>query len=320
MIGVGIIGCGGVGRKRMEQLPAHSELRALCDISDKAVISLHRDHEQKILLTSNATRVFDDPDIQLVIIATPNNVLAPLALAALEAGKHVLIEKPGALNANELWQVSSKAIATNLVAHVGYNLRFHPAINQVREWMGSREIFMIRGFYGHGARPGYESEWRMQRHISGGGVLMDMGVHLIDLAKMFFDDLMLRHAALTTAFWESSVEDNAVLHLATERANIYLHASCTEWKNQFSLEVYGYKAKAAVTGLGGSYGPERCAIYRMGEQMGPPDGETREYLSPDRSWHAELEFVLRQITTNQPNYNNINTAVRTLELVGSAYR
>ena len=151
----------------------------------------------------------------------------------------------------------------------------------------------VRGRYGHGGRVGYEREWRADPARAGGGELIDQGVHLIDLAGWFLGSFTQVQGFATTYFWNMPVDDNAFMTLRTGTGQTaFLHVSCTEWKNLFSLEIYGRNGKIAINGLGGSYGVERLEYYRMLPQMGPPETTIHEYPGADRSWAIEFaEFI-----------------------------
>src|SRR5437764_10325665 len=146
----------------------------------------------------------------------------------------------------------------------------------------------LRARYGQGGRIGYDKEWRADAKLSGGGELIDQGVHLIDLAQWFLGDFSEVSGHAATYFWEMPVDDNAFLNLRTPAGQTaWLHVSCTEWKNLFSLELYGRNAKLAIDGLGGSYGVERLTLYKMHPEMGPPETTAREYPGGDVSWDRE---------------------------------
>src|SRR6185295_6175560 len=112
----------------------------------------------------------------------------------------------------------------------------------------------------------------------GGGELIDQGVHLIDLSRWILGDFVRVHGIARTLYWEMPVDDNAFALMETSGGQIaFLHCSCTEWKNLFSLEIYGRTGKLHIEGLGGSYGTERLAHYQMLPQMGPPETTIWEY-------------------------------------------
>ena len=141
----------------------------------------------------------------------------------------------------------------------------------------------MRARYGHGGRVGYEQEWRARRAVSGGGELVDQGMHLFDLSYSIFGPLPLNAALLRTEYWPMEVEDNAVIILGHRDHGPWtmFHASWTEWKNQFSLEIFCRSAKLQVDGLTGSYGPQRLSIYAMKPELGPPNVETIDFPSDD---------------------------------------
>ena len=150
---------------------------------------------------------------------------------------------------------------------VGYNHRFHPALAKAREMVNAGAVgplMFIRARYGHGGRVGYDREWRADPELSGGGELIDQGVHLIDLAGWFLGEFTSVEGHAATYFWNMPVDDNAFLNLRNaDGATAWLQVSCSEWKNLFSFEIYGRDGKLQVDGLGGSYGLESLTYYRM---------------------------------------------------------
>ena len=151
---------------------------------------------------------------------------------------------------------------------------------------------------------------------------MDQGVHLIDLCRWMGGELSLEVGRVHTFFWDMPVEDNGFLLLRSPDQKVFahLHASCTEWKNLFSLEIYGRTGKIAIDGLGRSYGVERLAFHRMRPEMGPPDTETWEYPGPDESWALELAAFADDIRLDREPSPGLREAIRTLEIVEAVYR
>jgi len=318
---VGIVGCGLIGGKRAKSLE-QCRLVAVADIDQARAQKLAAQYAPCAALENWEALVRRD-DIDLVIVATTNDMLAPVSLAAARHGKHVLVEKPAARRAAELAPVIEAARASGAVVKVGFNLRFHPALLKAREIFDSGELgplMFIRARYGHGGRLGMEKEWRANPAIAGGGEMLDQGVHLIDLARWFAGDFVHVQGWVDTFFWEMPVEDNgfALLQTASGQA-AWLHASCTEWKNLFSFEIYGKVGKLQIDGLGGSYGTERLTWYRMLPQMGPPETTQWEYPGEDRSWHAELAYLLDCITHRRPVSGSLEDAVQALKIVERLY-
>ena len=257
------------------------------------------------------------------VVATPHDQLATIALAAIEAGRHVLIEKPAGRNPAEARRVAQAARARGVVVKVGFNHRFHPAMIKAHRLVAEGAIgplLYIRGRYGHGGRIGYEKEWRFVREISGGGELIDQGSHLIDLSRWFMGDLELAYGYAPRLFWPGQVDDNAFMALRHASGAIaWLHASWTEWKNQFSFEIMGRDGKLTIDGLGGSYGVEKLTFHRMLPQMGPPETTAWEFAFPDRSFSAEFANLVAAIQGEATAIGDIDDAVANLEIIQSVY-
>jgi predicted dehydrogenase len=206
---------------------------------------------------------------------------------------------------------------------VGFNHRFHPALLKARELVDAGELgplMFLRGRYGHGGRLGMEKEWRGDPQIAGGGEMLDQGVHLVDLARWFLGEFSSVTGHVSTDFWDWKVEDNGFALLRTEQGQTaMLHASCSEWKNLFSFEIYGKVGKLAIDGLGGSYGVERLAFYKMLPEMGPPPTTIWEYPGEDRSWQMEWAHFKRCIAERRQPVGNLDDAVAALDVIGRLY-
>jgi predicted dehydrogenase len=316
-----IIGCGLIGNKRAGALEDSTLVVAVDTTLSRA---------RQLAAQVPGCEASDDwravvarPDIDLIIVATTNDVLVPATLAAVQAGKHVLVEKPAARSAAELEPVVAAARKAGLVAKVGFNHRFHPAFIKAREIFDSGvlgPLMFIRARYGHGGRLGMEKEWRGNPQISGGGEMLDQGVHLIDLSRWFLGDFSEVVGRVDTFFWNWPVEDNGFAMLRTQAGQIaWLHASCTEWKNLFSFEIYGRDGKLHIEGLGGSYGVERLSFYRMLPQMGPPKTTIWEYPGEDTSWKAEFEHLKQCVAGKQKPWGDLDDALAALRVVDRLY-
>ncbi|WP_219968280.1 Gfo/Idh/MocA family protein [Methanospirillum stamsii] len=319
---VGIIGCGVIGHKRAESL-ASGYLCAVSDISSERANSLAGKYPG-VRVETDWQSVIKDPEIDLVIISTSNNWLAPITLEAVFAGKHVLVEKPAARHYLEFDPIIEAMEESKSKVTVGYNLRFHPALKKAHSIIERGElgnIMYIRGRYGHGGRPGYEKEWRADPEISGGGELLDQGVHLIDLSRWFLGDFTKIHGSIRTYFWNMPVEDNGFMYLETAQGQIaWLQVSCTEWKNLFSYEIFCEHGKLQIDGIGGSYGTERLTCYKMLPQMGPPETTIWEYPFPDNSWKEEFMDFEQKILTNKNPDPGIRDAREALKVVSTIYK
>jgi len=288
---VAIVGCGLIGAKRAGALAPEDELLACYDVDEQATRSLSEQYDARACATLEEL-LQTGPEV--VIVATVHDRLAGLAERALRASAHVLVEKPAGVSSAQLERLIECQRASGRLVKVGFNHRFHPGIARAAEEVHSGrhgELMHLRARYGHGGRVGYDREWRAIPARSGGGELVDQGMHLLDLTHWLAGPLPLHCALLRTHFWDTPVEDNAALILgqADSRTDPWamLHVSWTEWKNLFSLEIYCRTAKIQVDGLVRSYGPQRLRIYLMGPELGPPEMQEISYPDEDRSWERE---------------------------------
>jgi predicted dehydrogenase len=316
-----LVGCGLMGQRRARSLGG-SRLACCVDKNSHRAEQLAKSAGDCAALTDWREAV-TRPDVDAVIVATPHDALAEITRAAVEAGKHVLLEKPGARNARELSDLPELAARHRVRVRVGFNHRYHRALQQARKIVDSGELgplMFVRARYGHGGRLGYESEWRSQPAISGGGELLDQGVHLIDLARWFLGDFPEVEGYATTYFWDTPADDNGFMLLKTATQQVaFLHVSCTEWKNTFSFEIYGHKGKLHIEGLGGSYGLERLAWYRMLPEMGPPETTVWEYPMADNSEELEMKEFLEDIRLERTPSAGLKDAIAALRVVEGIY-
>ncbi len=293
-----MVGAGRMGRIRSLCAKAHphSELVEVVDTIAQHARSLAA--EAGCRAGSDWQKLIECEDVDAIVVATPHKYLAPITTAALNAGKYVFCEKPGARNATEAEIVLKAAYGSTPTRElgpavpmasqsytrlfVGFTLRHYPAVVRARELVASGVIgepMYVRGRYGHGGRPDYDLEWRGDPEMAGGGELLDQGVHLIDLSRCFLGEFEQVFGSVSTYFWGSKqdskdrkLEDNAFLSLRTNSGRLaWLHASWTQWKNLFSFEIYGEDGALHINGLSGHYGPQQLQIVRRRSGGGPPE-------------------------------------------------
>jgi predicted dehydrogenase len=303
-LAVGVIGCGLIGRKRAEALDG-DRLVGCFDVNADAARALAAD-----FAGAQACATLDElwalkPDV--VVVAVTHDQLSGLSVAALEHGAHVLVEKPAAVSVAQVDAIDAAAQAAGRRVKVGFNHRFHPGIHRAVTEARSGEhgdVMFVRGRYGHGGRLGMDAEWRADVRRSGGGEIVDQGMHLLDLTHWLLGPLPLHSALLRTQFWDTTVDDNAALLLGVPNDRTApwatLHVSWTEWKNLFSLEVYCRTAKFHVEGLVRSYGPQKLTSYRMKPELGPPDVEELSWPNEDVSWLEEWRHFRAAIADGTP--------------------
>ena len=321
-----VVGCGLIGCKRIASLPPGSTLKYVFDIVPANAERAAQLVDYPVTIASKLEVIMVDQSVDVILIATSHHELASIALRAVQSGHHVLVEKPGAMSRSDIEQLRLMANEVDVVVHVGYNHRFHPSLLEAKKIIDSNrfgKLLWMRGRYGHGGRPGYEKEWRANRSISGGGELVDQGSHLIDICRHLCGDMELVFSKTQNSFWNTDVEDNVFFALQPATGGFaWMHASWTEWKNMFSLEITLETAKIDISGLGGSYGVETLTLYEMQPEMGPPPSTTRTWNESDSSWNLELDDLVSHI--NNSHYAPIGTtldgAVAVWDIIEKAYR
>lgn len=332
-----IIGCGLIGRRRAQIVhqAASDELIAVSDIDQPRAETLAK--EMRCEAMSDWQGIVTREDIEVVVVATPNKFLAPITIAALEHGKHVLCEKPPGRNVSETEKMSTVAQKTGKILKIGFNHRFHPAIWQahtVCEKNNIGPLLFIRAIYGHGGRPGYDREWRANADLAGGGELLDQGVHIIDLCRWFMGEFSEAVSYTPTYYWDLGyfetvdqsptgqvrLEDNAFALLRTKIGQVaQVHTSWTQWKNRFSFEVTGRDGYVRVDGLGASYGAETLTIGLRRAESGPPIEEHLDFPNQDESWLLEWQEFTSAIREKRRPLSDIEDSLGTMKAIAALY-
>jgi predicted dehydrogenase len=323
-VNVAVVGCGLIGSRRATVAATHpgTRLALVADTRESAA--------RELAATASCDWSTDwrealRMDIDVVVVATPNGLLAPIGMAALGAGKHVLIEKPMGRNLDEAIALAHAAAAARRLLKVGFNHRYHPALARAYERFRSGDLgtlINVRARYGHGGRPGYEAEWRGDIELAGGGELTDQGVHVLDLVRWFAGDPTSVYCARQTAVWPiAPLEENAFSVLRYPSGAVAtFHTSWTQWKNVFSFEVFGTAGALAVEGLGKSYGIERLVETRRNMAGGVP--ETTEVLfdGPDDSWRLEWAQFVDAIERGTAYHGDPPDGLAVMRVLDALYR
>lgn len=324
MYKVGLVGAGGMGRKRAAAIAQcdRSSLAVVHDVAAEAAQALAQEHGAAAAADWQA--VVADRSLDMVVVSTTHDALAPISSAALEAGKHVLCEKPMGRNPAEALAVVEAAESSQKVLKAGYNHRYHPAVAKIKAVCDEGRIgplLYVRGRYGHGGRPGYEKEWRALPERAGGGEMLDQGAHLVDLSQWFLGEFTSVQGVTASFFWDMPLEDNAfgLFRTATGQA-AQIHASWTQWKNHFSFEVFGRDGYAAANGLGRAYGVEHAVVGLRPAAGGAPREERFDFPEVDRSWDLEWADFLGAVETGQAPLAAGREALATMEWVYRLYK
>ena len=325
---VGIVGLGKVGTKRARHIQEHPdlELQAVCDV-DPERASVFPDHS---FYTDFRQLVQDDLDI--VFVCTYNHVSPDVVVQALNSGKHVFCEKPPGRCVADVERIMAAERANpGMKLKFGFNHRYHYAIMEAKTMVESGrfgEILWMRGVYGKCGGIQFENAWRNDLNIAGGGILLDQGIHMLDLLRYFCGDFTEVQSVITTSFWDIPVEDNAFAILRNERNQVaMLHSSATQWKHRFVLEICLQGGYINVNGLltsTRSYGDESLTFARRQFEdesfaFGRPREETI-FFDRDDSWALEIAEFARVIREGKPvDSGNSEDALRVMQLIEQIY-
>jgi 1,5-anhydro-D-fructose reductase (1,5-anhydro-D-mannitol-forming) len=237
------------------------------------------------------------------VIALPHDLAVETAQRVLATGKPVLIEKPLGLHADSARALVDAAATVAMPSFVGYNYRFLPHIRRVLEAAETGALGTLRTvdmLLGHGGHPRSAEGWKLDPKLAGGGVVLDPGVHLLDLLLLLDPELELLHAAGTRGFWGTGIEEDIVLTFGHDRLLATVRVSHMRWVNDFAIEAIGEDGYAIATGRGGNYGTQTLRLGRRwawSEPGAPSQRETEEthdFGPQNVSLTDELAAVLAQ--------------------------
>lgn len=318
-----LIGAGGMGKRWAGAIARNSHTK-LCAVVD---IDLEKAKKVADEFGAHAYQSLDEAkDFDVAVIALPHNLLVETSKKVLALGKHILVEKPAARISAELAEVTQIACKKNLRLMVAFNHRFHPSSLEAKKLIDTGYIgkpMFMRAVYGFGGRFGYEKEWRHKKEISGGGELIDQGVHLIDLARWFLGDIADAKGIIENAFWKSEVEDNAFVLLRHKSGAVSsLHASWSQWKATYAIEIEGTDGYIRIEGLGKKYGgTERVCYGKRREDFGVPQEEMIECdTNADVSLERALDEFVAAIQEGREPRPSGEDGIAVLKIVEQIYK
>jgi len=324
----GIIGYGYMGEIRRRNVDEHPDL-SLVGVVDPRVaegakpgVAMFPTYEALIA-----------EGLDVVFVCTPNRITPDATVYALEHGCHVFCEKPPGRTVADVERIRDAERAhPQLKLIFGFNHRHHPGITEAKAIADSGalgRILYLRGAYGKSGGDGFEKGWRNDPEMGGGGILLDQGIHMLDLFHFFVGDFEEVSGMMSTTYWDIPVEDNAFLIMRTALGQVAsLHSSATSWKHTFRLEVGLEKGYLTVSGLlskTGSYGRETLLIGRRpvrGETvaLGNPR-EEMTYYDADPSWDLQVRHFVDCIRQGTPVEDSTSIdALRVMEIVERVYR
>jgi predicted dehydrogenase len=325
MIRFGVIGFGKMGKIRVDALNTNGGGKVVLayDSSDVDYID--------IPVAKSIDEVINNKDIDAVFLCTPNYLNKPLTIQALKANKHVFCEKPPALNYDELLEVKKIAGESSRKLMYGFNHRHHSSIKMIKQEIDSGEfgkVLWMRGRYGKSVDKNFfDNNWRAKKELSGGGILLDQGIHMLDLFLYLGEDFDKIHAFISNLYWKGEVEDNAFVILKNSKTGIVasLHSTMTQWRHLFSLEIFLEKGYFVLNGLkttSGTYGDEVLTIAKNRTTSPAATWEDEEKITFHSSsfWRSEIDhFVAAIINDQQIKIGNLEDSLNIMKLVKKIY-
>ncbi len=321
----GIIGYGYMGKIRQAVIERHPQLE-LAGILDP---------EEQAKPQSGDARFFSSFDelirqVDIVFVCTPNSFSPDFCVRSLNAGKHVFCEKPPGRNLSDIRRIR-EAETGEVKLMFGFNHRFHPGILKAKSLVaGGRmgNIITLRGVYGKSGGKNFQKSWRNDKAISGGGILLDQGIHMLDLFCHFCGDFENVKCFANNTYWKFDLEDNAVVILQNKATQIACcTSSATLWKHTFFLHLTleeGYLVVEGLLSKTGSYGREKLIVGKRqfedeADALGNPSEEVT-YFDRDLSWDLEVEEFVKCIEENRKvTLSSSADALKVMEIIERAY-
>ena len=326
MIRVGIVGFGTMGRIRYEAVVQNSDASVLA-VADPLPI----DDLRGVKVSTKAEEVIGNPEIDVVFICTPNYLNQALTIQALQAGKHVFCEKPPAFNAQGVEAVIvAEEQSRGLKLMYGFNHRHHDSIIRAKQVVDSGlqgRLLWMRGRYGKSVDEHFYDSWRAQKRWAGGGILIDQGIHMLDLFLMMAGDFDEVQAFVSTLYWKVDVEDNVFAILRNQAGVVAsLHSTMTQWRHLFALEMFFEHGYIVINGLlttSGSYGEEAMTVAK--NRTAAPAAKWRDseetVFKVNNSWQREVDHFLDAVQSDNPvRYGTSGDALKLMELVDKIYQ
>ncbi len=324
-----IIGMGKMGRIRYREMVIHGgfEVLGICDVNEDVAKEF-----PEVFFSTDWKEVIDHCKAESVTVCTFNKMIPEITCYALDRGMHVFSEKPPGRTVEDVEVMQKSEKASGKVLKFGFNHRFHYAIMEAKAMIDSGrfgKILWARGTYGKAGGNQFVGNWRSDKNLSGGGILMDQGIHMLDLLRYFLGDFIETKSFVENLYWkETDLEDNAFALLKSREGKVAMvHSSATQWRHKFHLDLYmedGYITIDGILSSTRSYG-EECITFAKKEfedetsAFGKPR-EQKIYFDKDDSWKLEVEDFYEAVANGASVRNGTSDdALGVMKLVYSIY-
>ncbi len=323
MYKVGIIGYGKMGQIRHQVISAFEDVQVQSIYDPEKV-------DTEIEKAQNSDQIIENPEIDAVFTCTPNYLNKPLTIQSLKAGKHVFCEKPPAFTAKDIEEIRAVEKESGKVLMYGFNHRHHASIKYMKKLVDDKEfgkILWMRGRYGKSVDETFYDNWRAKKELAGGGILIDQGIHMLDLFLHLGGNFDNVHASVSNLYWNLSVEDNVFATLENTKTGLAasLHSTMTQWRHLVSLEVFLEKGYLVLNGLktsSNAYGEEILTIAKNRSTAPAATWKDEKNITyhTDESWESELTEFFSAIKSNREvKLGNSSDALKLMKIVDKIY-
>ena len=294
LLNVGIAGFGVVGKRRSVYIDRHPCMRtiAVCDQYFKEKGTM----QNGVRFYPDYRYLLEEP-LDVLFICLPNYLAADVTVSGLQNGFHIFCEKPPGCNVSDILRVITvEKENPKLLLKYGFNHRYHFSVKEALKIANSGElgsVINVRGVYGKSKIIPFSGGWRAERKYSGGGILLDQGIHMVDLLRLFCGEFVEVKSYISNSYWRHDVEDNAYALMKDEKGRIaMLHSSATQWQHQFLLDIAleeGFIELQGILSGSKSYGQETLIVGKRNESESGNQREERFNYLEDPSWYDEIK-------------------------------
>ena len=331
---VAIAGFGVVGRTRYRFIQENPYFHTVAVSDVRFDEKVFHDTSVKILsvehvkIFSDYKRLFSE-EFDVLFVSLPNYLAPDATIKGLENGCHVFCEKPPGRNVQDIKNVIEvEETLPKLKLKYGFNHRYHGSVGDAKKIIDSEElgkVLVFRGLYGKSRIVPFEGGWRCERRYAGGGILLDQGIHMLDLLRYFYDDFTTVKSFVSNDYWHHDVEDNAIAIFKDAKGRIAtVHSSATQWSHRFRLEIALHEGFLELSGIlsdSKSYGEEKLKIISRKDDSirGSQEEKVISYLE-DNSWKEEVDEFAEIIINDTPVENgNSSDALKVMKMVYQIY-
>lgn len=326
-LNIGIIGYGKMGVMRHKIIKKYSSIARVKMISDPDYINTNLECK----FVRDYREIIKSNEIDVIFICTPNYLNSKITIQALKYKKHVFCEKPPALNYKDVLKIIEVEKSSRCKLMYGFNHRHHDSVKLMRKLILSKKygkILWMRGRYGKSVNKSFYNNWRSKKKFSGGGILIDQGIHMLDILMFLYGSFNVIKSVSSNLYWKSDVEDNMFVIFKDSKTGVSasLHSTMTQWRHLFSLEVFLEKGYLVLNGLktsSKSYGNETLTIAknRSASPAATWKDEKKIKFKKDNSMQNEVkEFFLSIRKNTKIKVGSSKDALKIMKTISEIYK